>query len=98
VIVGETLKVDAAGKVNISDENINKINDAATKGALSEHSGNTTQHITTAEREAWNAKQAAMTAGFGLKIENNQISLVNSLDCGATDGADTDALDCGYTE
>ena len=35
----------------------------ATSGALSSHTGNTTVHITAAERTAWNAKQAAITDG-----------------------------------
>ena len=35
----------------------------ATTGALSSHTGNTTVHITAAERTAWNAKQAAITDG-----------------------------------
>ena len=35
----------------------------ATSGALSTHTGNTTVHITAAERTAWNAKQNAITDG-----------------------------------
>ena len=35
----------------------------ATSGALSSHTGNTTVHITAAERTAWNAKQNAITDG-----------------------------------
>ena len=35
----------------------------ATSGALSSHTGNTTVHITDAERTAWNAKQNAITDG-----------------------------------
>ena len=35
----------------------------ATTGALSSHTGNTTVHITAAERTAWNAKQNAITDG-----------------------------------
>ena len=35
----------------------------ATTRALSSHTGNTTVHITAAERTAWNAKQAAITDG-----------------------------------
>ena len=35
----------------------------ATSGALSSHTGNTTVHITAAERTAWNGKQNAITDG-----------------------------------
>ena len=46
----------------------------ATTGALSSHTGNTTVHITAAERNAWNAKQAAITdgaqIGLGFGVSN----------------------------
>lgn len=51
------------------------LNGYATTGALSSHTGNTTVHITAAERNAWNAKQAAITdgaqigLGFGVSSE-----------------------------
>ena len=38
----------------------------ATTGALSSHTGNTTVHITAAERTAWNAKQNAITDGAAI--------------------------------
>ena len=52
----------------------------ATTGALSSHTGNTTVHITAAERAAWNAKQAAITdgaqigLGYGTSSENADVS------------------------
>lgn len=52
----------------------------ATSGALSSHTGNTTVHITAAERTAWNAKQAAITdgaqigLGYGQSSENADVA------------------------
>ena len=52
----------------------------ATTGALSSHTGNTTVHITAAERTAWNAKQAAITdgaqigLGYGQSSENADVA------------------------
>ena len=40
----------------------------ATSGALSTHTGNTTVHITAAERTAWNAKQNAITDGVQIGL------------------------------
>ena len=52
----------------------------ATTGALSSHTGNTTVHITDAERTSWNGKQAAITdgaqigLGYGQSSENADVA------------------------
>ena len=55
------------------DGNVIK-NTYATKTELSTHTGDTTVHITEDERTAWNAKQAALTAGDNVTIADNVIS------------------------
>ena len=55
------------------DGNVIK-NTYATKSELSTHTSNTTVHITAEERTAWNAKQAALTAGDNITIADNVIS------------------------
>lgn len=55
------------------DGNVIK-NTYAKKSELSTHTSDTTVHITAAERTAWNAKQAALTAGNNVTITNNVIS------------------------
>ncbi|MBR2250927.1 MAG: hypothetical protein IJ881_00590 [Neisseriaceae bacterium] len=67
----------------------------AASSDLSAHTGDTTVHITAAERAAWNAKQAALTAGFGLQISNNEISLLDEIDCGGIAEAVDDEFDFG---
>lgn len=42
--------------------------------ALTAHTANTTVHVTSAEKTAWNAKQDALSAGTGISISNNVIS------------------------
>lgn len=42
--------------------------------ALTAHTANTTIHVTQAEKDAWNAKQDALTAGTNIAINNNVIS------------------------
>lgn len=46
----------------------------AAASALTAHTGDTTVHVTAAERTAWNAKQAALTAGDGVTISDGVIS------------------------
>ena len=55
------------------DGNVIK-NTYATKTELSTHTEDTTVHITEDERTAWNAKQAALTAGDNVTIADNVIS------------------------
>lgn len=65
----------ALGSYYTKTEIDNLLQGYATTGALSSHTGNTTVHITAAERTAWNAKQAAITdgaqigLGFGVSSE-----------------------------
>lgn len=46
------------------------------------HSGNTTMHVTSAEKATWNGKQNALTAGDNIDITNNVISTVTKFWCG----------------
>ena len=62
---------------------------------ITEHGNDTTVHITAAERDAWNAKQAAMTAGFGIDITNGVISLLGEIDNGGVAEATDDEMDFG---
>ncbi|MDL2243904.1 hypothetical protein LJC54_00140 [Parabacteroides sp. OttesenSCG-928-J18] len=50
----------------------------ATNAALTGHTANTTAHITSTERTTWNNKQNALTAGSGIGISNNTISVTGS--------------------
>lgn len=47
---------------------------AASEESLQSHKNDNTRHITAAERTAWNAKQDALTAGFGISISSGEIS------------------------
>jgi len=47
-------------KINLNNSVYN-IKDATARTNLTTHTGNTTVHITAAERTAWNAKQDALT-------------------------------------
>lgn len=47
---------------------------AASQEALQSHVNDNVKHITAAERTAWNAKQDALTAGFGISISGGEIS------------------------
>ena len=64
-----TAEISAAvsGKTNESD--------------FSAHTANTNIHVTTAQTSAWDAKQNALTAGSGISITNNVISVT-----GGTEG------------
>lgn len=44
------------------------------KTAFDSHNNDNTRHITAAERTKWNAKQDALTAGFGISISSGEIS------------------------
>lgn len=46
----------------------------AVNDALTAHTANTTVHVTSAEKDAWNAKQDALSAGTGIEISGNVIS------------------------
>ena len=48
---------------------------------LSVHTANTTMHVTTSQTASWDAKQNALTAGSGISIANNVISVT-----GGTEG------------
>ena len=41
---------------------------------MQSHKNDNTRHITTSERTKWNAKQDALTAGFGISISSGEIS------------------------
>jgi len=45
---------------------------------LSAHTSNTTVHVTSSEKSAWNAKQDELTAGTGIDITDNVISCTAS--------------------
>ena len=47
---------------------------AASQEALQSHVNDNIRHITAAERTKWNAKQDALTAGFGISISGGEIS------------------------
>ena len=70
----------ALGSYYTKTEIDNLLQGYATTGALSSHTGNTTVHITAAERAAWNAKQNAITdgaqigLGYGQSSENADIA------------------------
>ena len=70
----------ALGSYYTKTEIDNLLQGYSTTGALSSHTGNTTVHITAAERAAWNAKQAAITdgaqigLGYGQSSENADVA------------------------
>ena len=70
----------ALGSYYTKTEIDNLLQGYATTGALSSHTGNTTVHITAAERASWNAKQAAITdgaqigLGYGHSSENADVA------------------------
>lgn len=47
----------------------------ATITNFNSHSGNTDIHVTASEKQTWNAKQNALTAGSGISIQNDVISV-----------------------
>lgn len=81
----------------VSTATQNALDTKAASSDLTAHTGDTTVHITAAERAAWNAKQAAMTAGAGIKIENSVISVDTSyIVCDSEDETLTDYIECDY--
>jgi hypothetical protein len=54
---------------------------ASISNDLSAHTANTNIHVTTAQTSVWDAKQNALTAGSGISITNNVISVT-----GGTEG------------
>lgn len=54
----------------------------ATITNFNSHSGNTTMHVTASEKNTWNGKQNALTAGENIDITNNVISTVTKFWCG----------------
>ena len=65
--VTQEISAAVSGKTNESD--------------FSAHTANTSIHVTTAQTAAWDAKQNALTAGSGISITNNVISVT-----GGTEG------------
>ena len=65
--VTQEISAAVSGKTNESD--------------FSAHTANTNIHVTTAQTSAWDAKQNALTAGSGISIANNVISVT-----GGTEG------------
>jgi hypothetical protein len=57
-----------------------------TSGDLAEHVQNQDVHVREGERETWNAKQDALTAGPGIDISDGVISSVMSLPVGGEQG------------
>lgn len=74
-VTGGTQPVDAYTKAE-SDTKF------ATITNFNSHSGNTTMHVTSAEKVTWNGKQNALTAGDNIDITNNVISTVTKFWCG----------------
>lgn len=62
----------------------------ATITNFNSHSGNTTMHVTASEKNTWNGKQNALTAGDNIDITNNVISTVTKFWCGTQ--AEYDAI------
>ena len=54
-----------------------------------DHVNNTDVHVTVSEKEIWNDKQDALTAGEGIEIENNVISATMKLPVGSEDAPHT---------
>lgn len=59
----------------------NSISGKTNESDFSAHTANTNIHVTTAQTSAWDAKQNALTAGSGISITNNVISVT-----GGTEG------------
>ena len=55
-------------------ETDNLLDEKANLTALTQHTSDTTIHVTSAEKAAWNAKQDALSAGTNIAINNNVIS------------------------
>ncbi len=67
---------DKQDKLTLAQQSaVNSGIDSTKVGSYDTHLADTTKHITAAERTAWNAKQAALTAGNGININNNTISV-----------------------
>ena len=91
-------KLSAGSGISISDTNVISVTggsqpvDAYTKAEsdakfatitnFNSHSGNTTMHVTSAEKATWNNKQDILTAGDNIDITNNVISTVTKFWCG----------------
>lgn len=58
--------------------------DLIPKKSLTDHTGDTTVHVTAEEKAAWNGKQSALTAGAGISIVNGVISVTYGVAAGVS--------------
>ena len=74
-VITDAPEINISGKADTSA--VTAVNDA-----LTAHTANTTVHTTSAEKTTWNGKQNALTAGNGIDITNDVISVTGGTDTG----------------